>query len=290
MSDKDLTGLLDDIVTLPSAPTVLLRITKIIDNPSAAFGDIAEAISADPSISMKVLRLANSAYYGVRQRVGSLAHAISLLGLKVIKNLVLTATVFRALSSSGPEKRPLFNREQFWLHCLGTGLIARVLARSRTRESGIDPEETFAAGLLHDVGKIILEQHVHKKFEEALEKSAASGTPLHACEQEIIGLDHAVIGGKLAEKWNLPKELVRAISHHHAAAAEDPMPYGAAMVNLADYICYAKEIGGGGPADSVIFEPRAWESSGFKKEDIITFMGKLEDGERQAAELLNLAR
>jgi putative nucleotidyltransferase with HDIG domain len=290
MSAEDLSGLLDEIVTLPSAPTVLLRITKIIEDPAAPFDNIAEAISADPSISMKVLRLANSAYYGVRQRVGSLSHAISLLGLKVIKNLVLTATVFRALSSSGPEKRPLFSREQFWLHCLGTGLIARILARSASGEPAVDPEEAFAAGLLHDVGKIILEQHAHKKFEQALEKSAASGTPLYACEQEIIGVNHAVIGGKLAEKWNLPKGLVRAISYHHSVENEGLMPRAAAIVNLADYICYAKEIGQGGPSDSVTFAVEAWNSSGFNKGDIITFMGKLKDGEKQAAELLNLAR
>jgi putative nucleotidyltransferase with HDIG domain len=289
MGKTNIDRLLDEIVTLPSAPTVLIKVTQMIDDPAASFEALAQGISADPSVAMKVLRLVNSAYYGVRQRVGSLEHAISLLGLKVVKNLVLTATVFRTFSSATPGKALLFEREQFWLHCVGTGIIARALARCAPQGHGADPEEAFAAGLLHDVGKIILEQHLHKQFEEALEQSATSGAPLYECENDIIGVNHAQIGGKLAERWKLPDELVGAIYYHHPSADGETIPYSAAVVNLADYICYAKEIGMGGPADSANLSPEAWDAAGFKKTDIPTVMSEVRDGAKSAAELLSAA-
>ena len=289
-SNVDLDRLLDEIVTLPSAPTMLLKVTKMVDDPSVSLREVAEVISADPPISMKILRLVNSAYYGVRHRVASIEHAISLLGLKVVKNLVLTATVFHTFSSIRSEEGLLFEREQFWLHCVSTGMIARTLAQSVPESSPLDAEELFAAGLLHDVGKIILLQHLHKKFEQALKKSAVEKIPLHECELATIGVDHARVGGKLAEKWKLPGELANAICHHHPLSDEDTFPHAAAIVNLADFICYAKELGKGGPAGSVRFVTEAWESSVLEKGNIPAIMGKLRDSARLASELLSMVR
>ena len=209
--------------------------------------------------------------------------------MKVVKNLVLTATVFRVFSSAGPGEAALFERDLFWLHCIGTGIVARALARCAPSELSADPEEAFAAGLLHDIGKIILEQHLHKQFEQALEKSATSGTPLHVCESDIIGVNHTQIGGKLAERWKLPESLVRAITHHHPSPDEDTVPHSAAVVNLADYICYAKEIGRGGPEGSAKFATKAWEFTGFDKNDIPRIMSEVRDGKNSAAELLSAA-
>jgi len=290
VSDTHLDRLLDEIVTLPSAPTVLIKVTQMVDNPSISLGEVGEAIAADPPISMKILRLVNSAYYGVRHTVGSIEHAISLLGLKVVKNLVLTATIFHTFSSVRAEEGLLFEREQFWLHCVSTGIIAKTLAQSLPEGSPLDADELFAAGLLHDVGKIILQQHLHKKFEQALKKSATERTPLYECEVETLGVDHARVGGKLAEKWKLPGELVKAIQHHHPAPDQDNFPQAAAIVNLADFISYAKELGKGGPVGSVKFVTEAWEASALRKSDIPAIMDKLRDSAKMAGELLGMVR
>ena len=290
MSKADFDRILDEIVTLPSAPTVLIRVTELVENPSISLRQIAEAISADPPISMKVLRLVNSAYYGLRSRVGSLEQAIPLLGLKVVKNLVVTATVFHTFSSTDSKEGPLLEREQFWLHCVGTGMIAKAIVRCVQTAPPVDSEEIFVAGLLHDVGKIILQQHLHKKFQEALTKSATGNVPLHECETESIGISHAQIGGRLAEKWKLPQEIVQAIYHHHPSSDQSTFPYSAAVVNLADFICYAKEIGNGGPTDSVRFVTEAWRSTQLKNSDIPTIMSHVKDDEKLAAQLLNVAR
>jgi len=288
VSDTHLDRLLDEIVTLPSAPTVLVKVTKMVDNPSISLREVGEAISADPPISMKLLRLVNSAYYGLRHRVGSIEHAISLLGLKVVKNLVLTATVFHTFSSVRSDEGLLFEREQFWLHCVSTGIIAKTLAQSVPEGTPLDPDELFAAGLLHDVGKIILQQHLHKKFEEALKSSATERIPLYECELANLGVDHARVGGKLAEKWKLPGELVKAIYHHHPSPDQDGFPQGAAIVNLADFISYAKELGKGGPVGSVKFAPEAWEASVLSKSDIPAIMDKLGNIPEMAGELLGM--
>jgi len=290
MNTSDVDSLLEGIVTLPSAPTVLLKVTELVADQFVPLSKVAQAISADPPISMKVLRLVNSAYYGLRHRVGSLEQAISLLGLKVVKNLVATATIFHTFSSVRSNEGLLFERDQFWLHCVSTGIIAKLLVQHGGKTSGIDPEEIFVAGLLHDVGKIVFEQHLHKKFEQALITSASEKVPLWECELESIGVTHAQLGGKLAKKWKLPDELVHAIYYHHPVPNETNFPYSAAIVNLADFVCYAKEMGKGGPAESVRFSPQAWESSLLSKTDLPTIMGRVKDSEKLAMELLSLAR
>jgi putative nucleotidyltransferase with HDIG domain len=226
--------LLEEVVTLPSLPDTVMRVTSMADDPDCPLSDVASAISADPSLSLKTLRLVNSAYYGLGQRIGTVEHAVVLLGIKVIKNLALTATVFETLQVS---------TSSFLRHSITCGVAMRAFAE--TGKTGLSPtvegDEAFVFGLLHDVGKVILEEYCKKQWADVAPEVKERRIPWHVAEREIIGVDHAEMGARLAEKWRLSPRLVDAIGGHHdldRCASAENRPF-AACVSVADHLCAA---------------------------------------------------
>jgi HD-like signal output (HDOD) protein len=228
----DIDYLLEEIITLPSLSASVARIVQLLNDPDSSLGDVGKVISNDPAIALKTLRLANSASYGLRERVTSVEHAVTLLGTRVIQNLVLTATVFDTLSSGA---------NLLFQHSVGVGLAARSILRARVSGLSLDPEEAFVYGLLHDIGKIILEDYLSDELVRAEELSRARGVPAHVAEEELIGADHAEIGGRLAMNWRLPDTIAGAIlGHHDLSRCEDEEHRAyAALLSVADSICIA---------------------------------------------------
>lgn len=257
---RNIDYLLEEIVTLPSMPATLARIVKLVGDPDCALSDVGKAISADPAIALKTLRLVNSAYYGLRQKVSSVENAVTLLGLKVIKNLVFTATVFDSLSAGA---------ESLLRHSVSCGLAMRVLAESGGKRLAIDPEEAFVHGLLHDVGKLILAEFLPEDCARVREVCVARGAPSYAVEREIIGATHAEVGARLAQKWRLPDDLVQAIEgHHEPLPFKDPMTQRlAACLGVADYVCTAAGMGSS-PGAVAAVHPEAWSSAGVSTDDV----------------------
>jgi putative nucleotidyltransferase with HDIG domain len=225
----DIDSLLEEVVTLPSMPTSVARITELLDQPGCAMSEVAKVISSDPSIALKTLRLVNSAYYGLNHNIASVEHAVVLLGAKVIKNLTLTATVFDAMQGRA---------DQFLRHSVGCGVAMRTLARHvpRAQEAG-SPDEAFVFGLLHDIGKVILEEYLPGKYEETASAAHTRTEPWYRVEQEIVGVDHAELGGQLARHWKLDAQVAEAIAGHHELerCAEEYRVFAASLC-LADYI------------------------------------------------------
>ncbi|HOD48813.1 MAG TPA: HDOD domain-containing protein [Candidatus Hydrogenedentes bacterium] len=229
---RNIDYLLEEIITLPSLPATVARILELLNDPDSSLSEVGKIVSGDPAIALKTLRLVNSAAYGLRGRVTSVEHAVTLLGAKVIQNLVLTATVLDTLSSGA---RLLFQ------HSIAAGVAARSIMRSHIFGNVLDPEEAFAYGLLHDIGKIILEDYMSDELVQAEDLSRVQGLPGHVAEREVIGVDHAEIGGRLAMNWRLPDSIAAAIMAHHDLARckdDEYLPY-AAMLNAADTICVA---------------------------------------------------
>ena len=224
--------IIENIVTLPTIPVVLADLNAAISHPESSASDMAKIISRDPPTATKVLRLANSAHYGLRNKVTTINHAVTMLGFNIIRNLVLTATVFD-VSSSG-DISGLFEREKFWRHSLGVGIAARIVANEAFSEAERRVSDFFICGLLHDLGKIILGQHVQPRFEEALAHSRDNCVPLFEAEKEAIGCTHADVGGLLAKRWNLSLDVISALGHHHnpLELPEDQIKYAA--VTLAN--------------------------------------------------------
>lgn len=282
MSDPlDIDHLLDDVVTLPSLPSTLARITELVDNPDTPLSEVGKVIAIDPSISMKTLRLVNSAYYGFRENVNSVEQAVVLLGMKVMRNLVLSATVFDTFKSGG---------EGFFRHSVACGTVMRILVHGKaTVDDSQSTQDAFVYGLLHDVGKIILDQFLPDECARAAETARSEGIPWFEAERKIIGADHAELGARLAEKWKLSGEIVSAIAGHHDLAQCRAEKYEelAAKLAVADYICYSSGISA---QDGVSFsvEEGVWEKAKVSSEDISSVMDQFFGALPQIDELVSL--
>ena len=230
-------SLLDGIVTLPSVPSTLARITSLVQEPDVSLSQVGRVIATDPAIALKTLRLVNSAFYGVRQKVTSVEHAVTLLGIKVIQNLVLTATVFDTFHKGA---------DQLFRHSVACGIAMRAVVESSKAELGVKPDDAFVFGLLHDVGKIILEEFLPEEYSNAVQLSCTREVPSWQVEREVIGVDHAELGARLAENWKLPELLVGAITGHHDLdqCADDDARASAASLSVANFLCSACGLGG----------------------------------------------
>jgi len=231
----DIDALLDEVITLPSMPDTLGRITKLVNDPNCSLGDVAKAVSSDPAIALKTLRLVNSAYYGLGQQVATVEHAVVLLGLKVIKNLALTATVFATIRGSA---------ELFLRHCIGCGVAMKVLAENGPLSGHLAfADEAFVYGLLHDIGKVILEEYLPSEYDQVRRAVQERAIPWHEAEEEVIGADHAALGARLAEKWKLAAPMSNAIAGHHNLEQCSPdYRILAAHLTIADYLCAASGL------------------------------------------------
>ncbi|RJP23849.1 MAG: HDOD domain-containing protein [Candidatus Abyssobacteria bacterium SURF_5] len=249
--------LIENIVTLPTIPVVLAQLNSAIANADSSAADIAKIISHDPSTATKVLRLANSAYYGLRNKVTTINHAVTMLGFNIIRNLVTTATVFDTPYDS--DMCGLFDREKFWQHSLATGYCSQILAREALHLDRRS-DDFFICGLLHDLGKIIFGQYLQAQFQEALEVSRDEAIPLFEAEKKVIGCTHTDVGGLLAKRWNLSQDIISALTYHHLPlkASEKVQNY-TIVTHVSDYLVRKKQIGAGGGSDPGI-DQAAWET------------------------------
>jgi len=273
--------LLEEVVTLPSLPDTVIRVTELVNSPDCSLAEVGKAISADPGLALKTLRLVNSAYYGVRQEVTSIEHAVVLLGEKVIKNLVFTAMVFDKFKVGAGH---------FLRHCVASGIAMRSLAQAVPLENQPEPDELFIYGLLHDVGRIVFHEFLADEYAQALGVAHEKRLPLYQAEREVLQTDHAEMGGRLAKNWKLPEPMPEAIAHHHDAAACDTLATVelAAMLSIADHMCALS----GFPSEPGVctdVTPEAWQAFGVDSAQIPAILDRFLDNLPAVDELLRLA-
>jgi HD-like signal output (HDOD) protein len=207
---NELKQLVLKITDLPTLPAMMTTITRLMQDPRTSAEELGRAIATDPSLVSKVLKLVNSAFYGFPGRISTITQAIVILGFSTIRNVVLTTSVLKAFTCKLEQKG--FDIESFWEHSLLTGAIARALAMEREANF---IEETFIAGLLHDMGRIILSQKLTSEFEKVIAYREIKGGTWVEAEQAVLGLTHGEVGGWLARKWNLPIPFVEVMRFHH---------------------------------------------------------------------------
>lgn len=212
----ELEELIDGTVSIPTIPTILTEITRIFDSPDGSAKEAAGVIEKDPAIAARVLRLVNSPFYGLRNPVSSINLACSILGLKVIKNLVVQATVLQTFSDV-PE---LANFDVAWLwdHSFKTAVACKLLAERSPAANGLHKDDAYTCGLIHDVGKMILLDSQADRFAEALKVAQQRSLPLAKAEGEVFGFNHAHVGGLLARRWKLAETVQAAVTYHHSPA------------------------------------------------------------------------
>lgn len=216
-TSAELEDLIDSTVTIPTIPTILLEINQIFTSPDGSAQMAAEVIEKDPAIAAKVLRLVNSSFYAPKTPVSAIPLACSILGLKVIKNLVVQATVIDELGASTESE---FDTQWLWDHSFKTALAARLLCKHSPIQAGLDLDDAYTCGLIHDVGKIILLQNQTEDFIGALRASREKNVPLAKIEGESFGFSHAHVGGLLAQRWKLAESVQAAVMYHHSPATE----------------------------------------------------------------------
>ncbi len=200
---------------MPAFPKSVQRILTLTRDVACAPKDLVQVIDKDPVVTVKVLRVVNSAYYGLSKQITSIDQAVVFLGFNAIKNLALSIAAIGMLPDSPMSG---FDGQRYLQHSLTSAGIARQLA---LKLPGTDPQDCFIAGLLHDFGKVVVAQFMPAEFRKALETSLWQGVALHLALQQIVGVDHATIGAMLAQKWRFADDLVQTIRYQHAPELYD---------------------------------------------------------------------
>ncbi|HPI32851.1 MAG TPA: HDOD domain-containing protein, partial [candidate division Zixibacteria bacterium] len=219
---------------LPTPPVVFHQIQKVISDPNASAAQVAAILGEDPAMSVKVLKLTNSVFYGLAREVESVKQAVVVVGMEAIKNLVLSASVLDMFKGNTLDQE---RQERFWRHSLATAFCSRLIARSVRDRGMIDPDSAFSAGLLHDVGKLVIECFLAQEYAKfaAVRCDNVTATDLEI-ERETLGYTHDHLGGFLAMQWKLPQRLGDAIAFHHSPTAAPAPELLACIVHSGNFV------------------------------------------------------
>jgi len=217
---------------IPTLPAVVPKLLSVIESDRANVSDIAGVISTDPALASKILKVANSAYYGFSQEVLSLKLAMPLLGHNMVKSLALSIGVIHSLPSG--RRSPNFSDKGLWVHSLAVATVMQELGKRFIK--GGNAEHFFIIGLLHDIGKVVLNQYFSELFQEALEEVHNEGIAgLHIAESRLIGFDHGEIGAMLLTRWKFPDVISSSIAvHHQTETPEETNGRDVAMLRVAN--------------------------------------------------------
>lgn len=260
------------ISEVSSLPAVAIQIMEVANDSTTGAEDLLQAVQIDAALAMRIMRTVNSSYYALQNKVADLKLAITLLGFKEIRNLAMTAYIaqlFRKDAGYGT-----YTREGLWNHLIGVGTVARLIAETSRR---VPPREAYLAGLLHDLGLILIDQYLHKPFCQVVDRLSEE-LPAYEIEREVLGFDHAALGEFVAVKWHLPEHLNTTIRYHHApleyAGPHREMVYAVA---LANFFCNVKGLTSLGVCDKQVPPGEAFTGLGLDKARVASIWEQLDE-------------
>jgi putative nucleotidyltransferase with HDIG domain len=247
-----ITGALD----LPSLPEVVMRAIELVNDPEASAIDIGRVLSEDSALTARLLKIVNSPFYGFPSRIDTVSRAITVIGTLDLLDLILATSVVKMFSGVPND---LVSMDSFWKHSLYAGVVARLLA-ARSKQPNV--EHFFVAGLLHDLGSLVIYRKLPELAREALLRARYNGVVLQQAEQELLGFDHAMVGAELMRMWKLPASLVEAVEFHHDPSQAPNHPLITAIVHVADVVASAIRSGTGASEAAPPLDPSAWDRIG----------------------------
>lgn len=243
---------------LPSLPTIYFDLKEAISDPRSTTSTIGRIISNDQGLAARLMRLANSSFYGFPTSVDNIGDAITLIGLQQTRDLALATFVIDAFKDVSIE---LISVKDFWKHSIACGICSRLLAMERREHK---TEKFFLIGLLHDVGRLLMLVRTPKEVTELIHRCRESNELEYRVEREIFGCDHAELGGRVLKKWQLPQGICEAVHCHHQPTIAQIAQIETAVVHVADIIVHALTIGSSGSAVAPPLSTDAWNRLGIK--------------------------
>jgi HD-like signal output (HDOD) protein len=226
-------GSIGTIEDLPTLPVVVQKILETCNDPLSTVGDLEKIFLTDQALTTKILRLVNSAYFALPQKVSSVSRAITFLGFNAVKSLALSLTltnIFHEIEGTGE-----LDYEKFWTHSLGTAIAAKQIAKTIMYPS---PEEGFIAGMLHDVGKLVQVKFFPDQYAGTIRTASTTGRPFWTVEKESHDFTHNFVGAVLLEHWNFPRLIQFAVRYHHEVHLSSEFGVFISLIHLADHLCH----------------------------------------------------
>ncbi|HHM05767.1 MAG TPA: HDOD domain-containing protein [Gammaproteobacteria bacterium] len=267
-------------VEIASLPEVFLRVNEMIDSPRYSAADIGKVIGQDPALSARLLKIVNSAFYGFPSQIDTISRAITIVGTRELRELILATSVIKVFKGIPND---LINMDEFWAHSICAGLAARALAAERGERV---VERFFVSGLLHDIGALLIYAKLPELAREALLRSHHHGLPLQVAEQEVMSFDHAAVGLEILRKWKLPEHLQEVVACHHNPSRSLNFPRDTALIHLADAIADVMNKGTSGEERVRPLDAQAWQLAGLDENCLSTIIEETEKRFQDTLELI----
>ncbi len=272
------------ISEVSSLPTVAIRIIEVANDSTTGAEDLHEAVQFDAALAMRIMRTVNSSYYSLQNKVADLKLAITLLGFKEIRNLAMTAYIAQLFKKDAGYEG--YSREGLWNHLIGVGTVARLVAETCGK---VAPREAYLAGLLHDLGIILIDQYLHDPFCCVVD-NLDQQTSICQVEHDVLGFDHTELGQFVATRWNLPEHLTTSIRYHHTPLQYDgPHRDMVYVVTLANLLCHAKELTSLGVVDTQVPPAEVFTGLGLDEQLLSRIWEQLDDA-LKAADIMAMVK
>ncbi len=265
MSESEVHDLVKNASDLVSLPEISLKVNELANDPDATADDMAKVISQDPALVARMLKIANSAFYGLSSEVETITRAVAILGTNKIRDLVLSTAASETFDGIPND---LITMQDFWHHSLYCGLLAQILAKKSKK---VHAESIFIAGLLHDIGQLLMFNKLPEKSHEAilLLMEGTEELETYEAERHVFGFDHMQVGSELVKHWKLAPVLQECVEFHHEPEKAKDFPAEVALINIANAVAVMADFDSMSEDDEI---PRinniSWELTGLSKDDL----------------------
>ena len=272
MKPDEILKKLDSIKDIPTLPTIVFELNELLQDPNTPITDISDIIEKDQAISLRVLKLVNSAFYGIHKEVNDIGNAIVLLGFNTVRNAIVSLSVIN--SFSGIKSLEGFDISDFWKHSLAVAVVSKSLAEKTKIAS---PDSCFVGGLLHDIGKVILAQYFQDLFEKVWNAAKRENISFYEAEKKEITIDHSIIGAHLATNWELPESFIDVIRWHHDVRNDSESKKMILIIYLSDIIVNSYNADPDGNIDLSAMHPAAFKFLKKQLGDVNSWFAEIED-------------